>query len=241
MYRSKWQCQRRNDKLSIKFSGFCHDVQVPNPCLGHFWRQRPYFCAPWRFLMWLFSCYTKKLRGPGRVSGVERWQLQVIFQANVQVLFHVMSIGKILVVSCRVKSDDRPKDDRPIDGAHGYRVPILRFQGWTPLVSGMMKVANWLLMYPLVNIAMVFRWPIEIDGLPIHIMVIFHGELLNNQMVNDIEIGDQPFMAIPLSRLFHVEYQELGFADMQGTVWPYFQLEGKIDKSHFCHGHAPIF
>jgi hypothetical protein len=90
--------------------------------------------------------------------GFLRWQLQVIFQANVQVLFHVMSIGKILVVSCRVKSDDvRPKDDSPIDGAHGYRGPILRFQGWTPLVSGMMKVANWLLMYPLVmtNIAMV--------------------------------------------------------------------------------------
>ena len=28
-----------------------------------------------------------------------------------------------------------------------------------------------------------FRWPIEIDGLPINNMVIFHGELLNNQMV----------------------------------------------------------
>ena len=27
------------------------------------------------------------------------------------------------------------------------------------------------------------RWPIEIDGLPINSMVIFHGELLNNQMV----------------------------------------------------------
>ena len=25
---------------------------------------------------------------------------------------------------------------------------------------------------------MVFRWPIEIDGLPINSMVIFHGELL---------------------------------------------------------------
>ena len=32
------------------------------------------------------------------------------------------------------------------------------------------------------NIAMVYIWPIEIDGLPIK-MVIFHGELLNNQMV----------------------------------------------------------
>ena len=31
--------------------------------------------------------------------------------------------------------------------------------------------------------AMVFRWPIEIDGLPNYKMVIFHGELLNNQMV----------------------------------------------------------
>ena len=30
---------------------------------------------------------------------------------------------------------------------------------------------------------MVFRWPIEIDGLPINSMVIFHGELLSNQMV----------------------------------------------------------
>ena len=31
---------------------------------------------------------------------------------------------------------------------------------------------------------MVFRWPIEIDGLPNLKMVIFHGELLNNQSVN---------------------------------------------------------
>ena len=28
-----------------------------------------------------------------------------------------------------------------------------------------------------------YRWPIEIDGLPINSMVIFHGELLNNRMV----------------------------------------------------------
>ena len=28
-----------------------------------------------------------------------------------------------------------------------------------------------------------YRWPIEIDGLPMKRMVIFHGELLNNQMV----------------------------------------------------------
>jgi len=27
-----------------------------------------------------------------------------------------------------------------------------------------------------------YRWPIEIDGLPINILVIFHGKLLNNQM-----------------------------------------------------------
>ena len=27
------------------------------------------------------------------------------------------------------------------------------------------------------------KWPIEIDGLPNNSMVIFHGELLNNQMV----------------------------------------------------------
>jgi hypothetical protein len=30
---------------------------------------------------------------------------------------------------------------------------------------------------------MVFRWPIEIDGVPFLNMVNFHGELLNNQMV----------------------------------------------------------
>ena len=29
-----------------------------------------------------------------------------------------------------------------------------------------------------------YRWPIEIDGLSINSMVIFHGKLLNNQMVN---------------------------------------------------------
>ena len=28
-----------------------------------------------------------------------------------------------------------------------------------------------------------YRWPIEIYGLPSYKMVIFHGELLNNQMV----------------------------------------------------------
>ena len=33
------------------------------------------------------------------------------------------------------------------------------------------------------NIAMVCRWPIEIDGFPIYKMVIFHGKLLNNQIV----------------------------------------------------------
>ena len=31
---------------------------------------------------------------------------------------------------------------------------------------------------------MVFRWPIEIDGLPNLHMVIFHGKPLNNQMVH---------------------------------------------------------
>jgi hypothetical protein len=35
------------------------------------------------------------------------------------------------------------------------------------------------------NIAMVKPWPIEIDGLPFLKMVIFHGKLLNNQMVNN--------------------------------------------------------
>ena len=33
------------------------------------------------------------------------------------------------------------------------------------------------------NIAMVTPWPIEIDSLPFLKMVIFHGELLNNQRV----------------------------------------------------------
>jgi len=31
-----------------------------------------------------------------------------------------------------------------------------------------------------------YRWPIEIDDLPINSMVIFHGELLNNQMVTSL-------------------------------------------------------
>ena len=30
---------------------------------------------------------------------------------------------------------------------------------------------------------MVFRWPIEIDGLPINSMVIFHSYVSHNQMV----------------------------------------------------------
>ena len=40
--------------------------------------------------------------------------------------------------------------------------------------------------YPLAmtNIAMVKSWSIEIDGLPFLNMVIFHGELLNNQKVS---------------------------------------------------------
>ena len=29
-----------------------------------------------------------------------------------------------------------------------------------------------------------YRWPIEIDGLPFLKMVIFHGKMLNNQMVS---------------------------------------------------------
>ena len=39
--------------------------------------------------------------------------------------------------------------------------------------------------YPLVmtNSSPWYRWPIEIDGLPSNGMVIFHGELLNKQMV----------------------------------------------------------
>ena len=39
--------------------------------------------------------------------------------------------------------------------------------------------------YPLVmtNSSPWYRWPIEIDGLPIDSMVIFNGYLLNNQMV----------------------------------------------------------
>jgi len=40
-----------------------------------------------------------------------------------------------------------------------------------------------------------YRWPIEIDGLPINSMVIFHGELLNNQMVIIYGYGH---MALPL-------------------------------------------
>ena len=35
------------------------------------------------------------------------------------------------------------------------------------------------------NIAMVFRWPIEIDGLPSYKMGGFSMAMLNNQMVNE--------------------------------------------------------
>ena len=45
--------------------------------------------------------------------------------------------------------------------------------------------------YPLVmtNITIFFRWPIEIDGLPFLKMGgSFHGELLNNQMVQVIRV-----------------------------------------------------
>ena len=38
-------------------------------------------------------------------------------------------------------------------------------------------------IYPLVIEHSHGKWPIEIDGLPINSMVIFHGELLNSQMV----------------------------------------------------------
>ena len=40
--------------------------------------------------------------------------------------------------------------------------------------------------YPLVIEHSHGKWPIEIDGLPMNSMVIFHGKLLNNQMVDDI-------------------------------------------------------
>ena len=40
--------------------------------------------------------------------------------------------------------------------------------------------------YPLVmtNSSPWYRWPIEIDGLPSNSMVIFHGYVTNNKMVN---------------------------------------------------------
>ena len=40
--------------------------------------------------------------------------------------------------------------------------------------------------YPLVmtNSSPWYRWPIEIDGLPINSMMIFHGYVTNSQMVN---------------------------------------------------------
>ena len=50
--------------------------------------------------------------------------------------------------------------------------------------------------YPLVvnNSLPWYRWPIEIDGLPINRMVIFHGKLLNNQMV---QVGLQAHLTEP--------------------------------------------
>ena len=43
---------------------------------------------------------------------------------------------------------------------------------------------------------MVFRWPIEIDGLPFLKMVIFHGKLLNNQMVTGCFFGYEALFSV---------------------------------------------
>ena len=58
--------------------------------------------------------------------------------------------------------------------------------GEKEIVMGSMKVFSYgFYYYPLdmTNSSPWYRWPIEIDGLPMKRMVIFHGELLNNQMV----------------------------------------------------------
>ena len=54
---------------------------------------------------------------------------------------------------------------------------------------------------------MVKPWPIEIDGLPINSMVIFHGKLLNNQRVDKkkthltdvlgwVQADNQPYLVV---------------------------------------------
>ena len=48
------------------------------------------------------------------------------------------------------------------------------------------------------------KWPIEIDGLPINGMVIFHGYVVNNQMVYDficLENGCEACVNICMFRL----------------------------------------
>jgi hypothetical protein len=65
------------------------------------------------------------------------------------------------------------------------QVATNRLGQWRNIGAEMFKTWPFLDTYHLVmtNIAMVKPWRIEIDGLPFLKMVIFHGKLLNNQMV----------------------------------------------------------
>ena len=95
---------------------------------------------------------------------------------------------------------------------------------------------------------MVFRWPIEIDGLPINSMVIFHGELLNNQMVpiisplypHDISIPNgwtvRDAIAQQVSQIRAVAWGGRGWdnnskENMEGKL-----RKGGIKKKHEKHG-----
>ena len=101
-----------------------------------------------------------------------------------------------------------------------------------------------------------YRWPIEIDGLPINSMVIFHGSLLNNQMVNggfywmvavSLEPGtssSQGHTSTRLARgslhLWQLGSPKIGWQSVEKT-WILNIFYGKMESSPFCMGKKNIF
>ena len=101
-----------------------------------------------------------------------------------------------------------------------------------------------------------YRWPIEIDGLPINSMVIFHGSLLNNQMVNggfywmvavSLEPGtssSQGHTSTRLARgslhLWQLGSPKIGWQSVEKT-WILNIFYGKMESSPFFMGKKTFF
>ena len=92
----------------------------------------------------------------------------------------------------------------------------------------------WVLTHPFLNVTLwlfniaMEKWPIEIDGLPLNSMVIFHGKMLNNQMVG---LCHHEFTAHHSSpRILHVREQE-----QQRRLW---RLAGRRSTPMVAANHC---